>query len=164
MHSSISTTKSEDGGKNNKYMQGLYVICHHLNNNIPPVFYLDNKYVLPVSYFESSWATSNKSWFHRLCVEMRALDSNRKHCLDFCLDRPPLAYHPYYFSPIAFSVYSLYSTSPRALSTAPGESDRVCQRHLFPRSLSTPALYQPSLGQGTKHKQALRETYRNASD
>lgn len=34
-------------------------------------------------------------------------------------------------APECFSVYGLYSTSPRALSSAPGECDRVCQRCFF---------------------------------
>lgn len=35
---------------------------------------------------------------------------------------------------------------------------------IFSEELSTQALYQPSLGQGTELKQALRETYFNASE
>lgn len=45
-------------------------------------------------------------------------------------------------------LHSQCSTSPRALSSAPGESDSVCHRHFFQRNLSAPALYQLSEGEG----------------
>ena len=119
--------------KNNKYIQGLCLACHHRHNTALPVFYSDNVYVLSMSYFESSWANSIESQFHALCVrrwEPLTAPESIVHISTWTRLRY-IAYHPPYFSSIVFSVYSLYGTSPRALSTAPGESDRICQRHLF---------------------------------
>lgn len=151
MHSSIGTTKSEVCGKNNKYRQGLHVMCHHLGNNTyflhTFVFYLDNTR-RPCPILSPHGLTALNPAFTVRVWGDETLGQPQRALFRFLLG-PLLAYHPSYFSSIVFPVYSLYTTSTRPLSTAPGESDRVCQRHLFQRSLSTPALYQPSLGQGT---------------
>lgn len=50
-----------------------------------------------------------------VCEQIRALDSYREHCEDFCLGQPPPPYHPPEFSSIVPCLHSMYSTSPRGL-------------------------------------------------
>lgn len=117
-----------------------------------------HEYVLYMSYFESSWATGIESCFHGLCVRrwepLTAIESISQIS---DLDQTVLAYHPSYFS---LTVYTAHLWGPCQQIQ---ESLIEYVSAIFSGELSTPALYQPSLGRGTKHKQALRDVYCNAS-
>lgn len=117
-----------------------------------------HEYVLYMSYFESSWATSIESCFHGLCVRRRKPLAAIESIVQISnLDQAVLAYHPSYFSP---TVYTAHLWEPCQQIQ---ESLIEYVSAIFSEELSTPALSQPSLGWGTKHKQALRDVCRNAS-
>lgn len=99
------------------------------------------------SYFEFSWANSIKSRFHGLCARRR--EPWREHCRHFYLDEPPPACPPPYFSCTVFSVCRLYKHISKGFCHQLQESLIDCVSGAFfffqEESLSTPALYQPSL-------------------
>lgn len=138
-------------------------MCHHLDKNILPVFYLDKEYVLSMSYFESSWANSVESWFHGLCARrwepLTATENIAQISTWTRLCQRTIRLISAPWCPLS----TVYTAHLRGPCQQLRESLIEYVSAIFSEELSTPALYQPSLGQGTKHKQALREAYHNAS-
>lgn len=142
-NSSISTAKPADcGEKHLMHIKGL--ICHQQDHYKLPGFYLGNEHA--VSYFESSWASSIKSWFHGRCVKRWEAWT--------AIESIVLILRPGSSSVSSF-LFQLHRVlclqSIQHISEGLISSRRVwlnMSAPFFQRSLSTPALYQPSLGGG----------------
>lgn len=95
----------------------------------------------------------DESWFCCWRKERKTSDSYRKSCTDCCLDHT-LQVHPSISDPSCLQPM-VFMAHFRGPCQQLQESLMECVSTIFSEGLSTPALYQRTLRQGTKHKQAL---------